>query len=55
MKFSINNNIMKVVINGKFHFTNDERDNFDETYAHDFGITISEMKMKYKLKNKLVI
>jgi hypothetical protein len=41
---------MRIVVNGKFHFTKDELSmGFDNDYAHDFGTTIEEMKTEYNL------
>lgn len=43
---------LRIVVNGKFHFTPEElpeESDFEEDYAHDFGITIEEMKKEYQL------
>ena len=41
---------MRIVINGKFHFTEEDLSmGFDNDYAHDFGSTIEEMKQEYSL------
>ena len=41
---------MRIVVNGKFHFTEEELSmGFDNDYAHDFGSTIEEMKKEYNL------
>jgi hypothetical protein len=48
---SLNRRQMRIVVNGKFHMTEEDLSfGFDETYAHDFGITIAEMKKEYGLK-----
>lgn len=49
---SLSGRELRIVVNGKFHFTPEELTNgsgFEEDYAYDFGITIEEMKQEYKL------
>jgi len=47
---SLNRKQMRIVVNGKFHMTQEDLSfGFDEDYAHDFGITIDEMKKEYEL------
>ena len=41
---------LRIVVNGKFHFTEEELSmGFDNDYTHDFGSTIEEMKQEYNL------
>jgi hypothetical protein len=49
---SLSGRELRIVVNGKFHFTPEELtcgSGFEEDYAHDFGITIEEMKQEYEL------
>ena len=49
---SLSGRELRIVVNGKFHFTPEELtagSGFEEDYAHDFGVTIEEMKKEYDL------
>lgn len=49
---SLSGKELRIVVNGKFHFTPEELTagaGFEEDYAHDFGITIEDMKEDYQL------
>lgn len=46
---SLSKNKLKIVVNGKFHFSVAEQEDFDDTYAEDFGVSIEEMKQEYDL------
>lgn len=49
---SLNGRELKLVVNGKFHFSKREKSlhDFDEEYAHEYGCTAEEMKEEYELK-----
>ena len=46
---SLQGKTLKIVVNGKFHFTPQEQKDFDEEYAYDFGQRINEFKEEYNL------
>ncbi len=50
---SLSGKDLRIVVNGKFHFKPEELTDFEEDYAHDFGITIEEMKKEYELTEKI--
>ncbi len=48
---SLNGRQMRIVVNGKFHMTEEELSfGFDDDYAFDFGVSIEDMKKEYDLK-----
>lgn len=50
---SLSGRELRIVVNGKFHFTPEQLtagSGFEEDYAHDFGVTIEDMKEEYELK-----
>lgn len=48
---SLSGRQLRIVVNGKFHMTEEELSfGFEDDYAFDFGVSIEDMKKEYDLK-----